>query len=363
MNTVALSVSTLGALCLALMLMFDRLMMSGCYKDNSDLAWLVSATGGLLLGMIATAITWIGFAITSEFAILDFFSLMFNNFYPQGIVLVIAGALNIQVLRHYLRLFVPDQGIEPNETAIAMWLATIPLFVLLGATCLGALQSFLLSTTFLDKTPTHAFSALVVCSVLAIIGFEIGTSGATAFRVQRLGDLLMMTIMAVAYTLLTSWVLNKPGVVGESPFASELALQPYYWLGFAAGLRPLFLRKTRMSLLETWPQIRKYLTAILVVETIGMCVYYFEYWGLTGLDAITVTLIISSHVLPVFIISTWLAYLRRSKEAQNDSQSTIFFLQVHVSNLPSERATASSLSWLALVLALLAATIVYGPNL
>jgi len=367
MSSLALSAAVAGSICLALMLIFDRLMMSDCYRDDPDHAWVISAAGGAGLGLAAVAITWAAASVRADWGIPELLDAIARHAVPQGLALWLAGALNVQVLRHYLRLFLPHNGVEPDETAIAMWLSALPVFVMCGAFALGLAGAGWGALHGLpSQVPSAAFVASVIACVLAIVGFEWSSSGRVAYRAQRVGDLAMLILSAVASTLLVSYSLRSVPGSGDPLDASQpplaLALQPFYWLGFVAGLRPLLKVAFRRRLAHNWPRIRLFLPIILVVELIGMGVYFFEFWGLSGVDPTTVHLITAAHVLLVFVLSYGLAELRRAMELRGARRIRLCGLRLKVNRLPNRIPRVSSHFWLLMVAGLLLLAVMLRPE-
>lgn len=367
MSTLALSAAVAGSVCLALMLIFDRLMMSDCYRDDPDHAWVVSAAGGASFGLAAVALTWAAASARADWGIPELLDAMAMHAVPHGLALWLAGVLNVQVLRHYLRLFLPHNGVEPDETAIAMWLSALPVFVMCGAFALGLVDTGLAAGAGPPSpVPSVAFVASVIACVLAIVGFEWSSSGRVAYRAQRVGELVMLILSAVGSTLIVSCTLQSVPASGGPLDGSQpplaLALQPLYWLGFIAGMRPLLNVDVRRGLANNWPRIRMYLPIILFVELIGMGVYFFEFWGLSGVDPTTVHLITAAHVLPVFLLSYGLAGLRRTMELRGARRVRLCGLRLKVNRLPNRASSVSSLLWLLAVAGLLTLAILLRPG-
>lgn len=337
---IALLCAFIGSHCLALMLIFDRLMMGDCYKNKSDHAWLVSSLAGSVFGLIATILTWIFFTIFLNINLGELIIKVVDLFFPFGLLMIVTGVINIQVMRHYFRLFIPDKNENVNETAIAMWLAAVPIFIfisLLSLKLLGIDKGIFSELHNTNLTLFFGFTIFLATGTM--IAFEYVTSGLEAFRVSRIGEVFKMVSCIVIYTILSSFILQHQtgGII------SILALQPFYFLGFAAGLRGLVVTKVRSEFIHAWQNIKIYIIPIVVVEIIGMAVYYFEFFALSEIDPTLVNLIIGAHIIPVFILSMGLSILRQKMMRDNTERLWFLGLSFTRDTLPKDNLDTKKL--------------------
>ncbi len=335
---VAALLSSFSSLSLALVVIFDRLMVADCYRNRPDHAWLVSSLAGSGLGLAATAIGW-GVLSVSTPSTIDSLTEAAGSLWPdRGWLMVMAGALAIQVTRHYFRLFAPVDGSDAvNETAIAMWLATTPVFIYLAVALvqLAGLDTGLLAG--LDEaTVSWVFGALVVITVLALLKFE-AASGEQEGRtgVERYIQLVYLLTTTVAYTLILSAVLLPAGTDVEA----ALVLLPLYWVGFAAGGRVLLVKQERVAFRRNWRRVKRFLVPIAVAEVFGMAMFFSEYLALGVADPTLVNLVISAHVLLVFLMALRLAQIRQSMAAAGIRRRWFLGVRLIQRRLP-ERSTS-----------------------
>ncbi len=340
--SLAILSAVISSLSLSLMILFDRLMMGDCYKNRPDHAWLVSSVAGATFGLTATGITWVLYSTVLEVTIRELLDLSISLLWPSGLLMIIVGAINIQVMRHYFRLFIPDKNQNVNETAVAMWLAAVPIFIFLATIALKQLplHDSILSG-LAQSNLSVSFGVAIVLAVLTMIGFEYFTTGQEAFRLERVGEIIKMIAAIVCYMLLSSTLLRD----AESSVMITLALQPFYWIGFAAGSRLMLSKTNRGIFIESWPTIKIFLVPILIVEVIGMMVYYFEFFALSGADPTLVNLITGAHIIPVFILSLCLYRLRKRMELAGTKQQWLWGLSFTTEKLPSERLTLPKALW------------------
>jgi hypothetical protein len=351
---IGITAACLGALSLGFMIIFDRLMMGDCYKNKPDQAWFVSSLAGSIFGMIATLIVWVLYTTFTDSSISDILSAMFELTSAQVIAIIAAGVVNIQVMQHYFRLFIPtEKGAEVNETAIAMWLASAPIFIFITLIILKLLG--LNSGIFIglgDAEMTIWFGLAVVLTVVTMIRFETyGTSLGNLFK--RYGEVVKMLAMIVLYTILLSGVLRDQEMTVEM----ALAIQPFFWLGFSAGMRTMIRKQNRVDFIENWNRMKQFIVPIFMVEVIGMSVYFFEFFALRDVDATLVNLIIGAHIVPVFILIYALSRLRKRMIAAGETKKQLFWLPLEVDTLPNEEVSVGKIVWFTAVLITLMMTI------
>ena len=325
----ALLSAILGSICLAGMIIFDRLMMNDCYQNKPDHAWFISSSIGALFGLLATLITWMIVSLSSE---IKFSQLVFNAIhisFSSAILMIIVGIINIQVMRHYFKLFIPNHEKPVSETTIAVWLASVPIFIFITLFTINNISIF--ENGFFDNLKianvSPIFGLSIALTVCAIVGFEFISNGKNTFRFERSYEIAKMVGCIVLYTILSSAILHE----GSLNIVDALSLQPYYWIGYAAGVRYIFLKKNRDALKNTLQQLVKYGRPIIIVEIIGMLVYYFEFFALAGMDPTLVNLINSAHIIPVFIFAFLISKIRTSS-LNNLKESSVYLFGVHISN-------------------------------
>ena len=271
--------------------------------------------------------------------------------------MILGGALAVQVIRHYFRLFVPDRDDQQvNETAIAMWLASTPIFVFLAIA--------LLQTTPLDRgllggleeaEVSWTYGLLVLATVLALLRFESvdrGDEGGLG-RGRYLHVVLMLT-MTVIYTIILSAVLRPE----TTDLEGALVLLPLYWLGFAAGGRLLLIKEERAAFGRNWRRIKKFAAPILVSEMFGMAVFFAEFLALGDADPTLVNLVISAHVLVVFLLARRLSKLRRRMESEGIRRVWFLGLRLMRHRLPEKSdSIVGQVVWLGITFIGLAATV------
>jgi hypothetical protein len=302
--SLAILCTVMSSLCLALMVTFDRLMVGDCYQGKSNQAWFVSSVAGSLLGLSLTAVLWGLLILRGDVSSLGtLFSLSSELFVGKGIAMLVVGGLSVQVLLHYFRCF----SEEANSAAVASWLAATPIFIFLALFLYSVLTG---NMTDLLQEPWWIFG--VIIATIGLVAFEQFTSGGT-FHVKTgyRRELALMLLFNVAYAIMLKNILSDSN--GDTlPFLEIVALLPFYWIGFAAGTRVIFKRGEWQTFKSNWKKrLRYFLVPILIVEIVGMLVFYFEYFGLAELDPVYVNIIIGAHVFLVYGIDLALGRVRK----------------------------------------------------
>ncbi len=321
----ALIASIISGICLALMVVTDRLMVGDCYQGNSNHAWFVSSLAGSIFGLILTFLVSVAMIVIGMITTHEFFSTFIEMFWWRGFLMILIGATSIQLLLHYFRCFVE----EAHSASVAAWLAATPIFVYGGMLLLTLIENTSLIRTIIEPW--------------WILGIALATFGLVTFERLTMGkgneigkyrkDLVLMLICNVVY------IIGLRQVLGHSTEGRELieaiALMPYYWIGFGAGIRTLFTQGASGSLKLSWyARIRYFILPILFVEVIGMCVFWFEYLGITELDPTYVSVIIGANVFLVYVINISLGFLRKSLEKHEKDSIQFCKIKLGVSNLP-----------------------------
>ena len=354
----ATCLSLVSSVFLALVVVFDRVMVADCYRGRPDQAWLVSSLAGAGLGLVASAIAWAVVAWSGAADVGALAELSVTDWPRRGLLIMISGAIAVQVIRHYFRLFAPLDDLLPvNETAIAMWLASAPVFIYAGVAMLQAAGVDRGLLAGLDEASVSwRFGGLVALTVFALLRFEAASATTQhAYGRRRYTQISLLTLATVIYTVLLSAVLRSSAI----DLAGVVALLPFYWIGFAAGGRLLAQKSEREAFRQNWRRMKRFLGPIVVSEILGMGVFFSELFALGNADPTLVNLIISSHVLLVFAMALGLARLRRSMESQGLRRRWILGVRFTPRRLPeSEGQLGLRLRWLAIAVAGLMATIV-----
>jgi hypothetical protein len=300
----ALIASILSGICISLMVVSDRIMVGDCYQGNPDHAWFVSSLAGCVFGLILTLLVSIGAIAFSTVTTGELLDKIIELFWWRGVAMVAVGAVGIQILLHYFRCFAEDA----HSASIAAWLAATPIFVYLG----------MLLLTFIGED-SGVVGTLI--DPLWILGITLATAGLVLFERLTAGkgagvgkykrELILMLICNVVYIVGVRQTLGQS--TDEKQFVETLALMPYYWIGFIAGVRVLFKKGEAEKLRASWyKRIRHFVIPILFVEVIGMLVFWFEYLGLTALDPTYVSIVTGASVFLVYALNMGLGWLRNS---------------------------------------------------
>lgn len=353
----------LSSLCLAVMIVFDRLMVGDCYRNQPNQAWLVSSVGGSAIGLVATMISWTYVSMTSGPTLQTLLQTLVELAYPHGVLMAVAGAIAVQVLYHYFHAFISKDGLEVNETAIAMWLASSPVWIFASVVLIQYSDLPLYNLTGLDKAEASwQFGTLMLLSVVGLVCFELagqqGKNGLwTIIRSRYIRSILFILVFTVAYTLILSGVTRS----FDDNLTETLALLPWYFLGFAAGLRILFSKTDRIKLRNNWRRLRKFGGLILVAEIVGALVFFLEFFALSGLDPTLVNMIIAAHVIPVFLMNVGLGKLRLNMQRNNVQRYRFMGMRFLAHKLPrAKESIIPETAWLVLVLATLSLGIYYA---
>ena len=263
----ALIATILSGICLALMVVTDHLMVSDCYQGKPDHAWFVSSLAGSIFGLILTSFVSIGVIIFSEVTLGELLTTIVDMFWWRGIAMIAVGAIGIQILLHYFRCFAE----EAHSASIAAWLAATPIFVYLGMLLFTSFgKDTGVVSTFID--PTWVLG--IVLATAGLVVFERLTAGKGTGVGKYKRELMLMLICNVIYIVGVRQILGQS--TEEKQFVETLALMPYYWVGFMAGVRVIFKKGGVEKLRSSWyKRIRYFAVPIIFVEVIGMLVFWF----------------------------------------------------------------------------------------
>jgi len=317
---------------MALMIVTDKHMLGQCYDNKPRQAWFISSLAGSSFGLILTFLMWLVMALVSPNGTLAMiFLASVDLFFWQGFFVFIAGIIGIQILFHYFNCFNEDA----SSSSVAAWIAATPIFILLTfaiVSILSYLTGFPYGIILINSTHPLFVIGTIIATVGLIVFEYISNPNKTSENKYK-KSLFFLIIYNVIYSILLQYILSQ-----ESPYYSHgmyiLALLPYLWIGFASGTRDFFYKFRRTDIINNWRiNIRKYWRIILLIEVIGMFVFYFEYFGLADLNAAYVSVIISSHVLLVYFLDFLLIVYLANKNKYNIKITAEQNLKEDASNL------------------------------
>lgn len=314
----------LSGICLAIMVITDKLMIHDCYKGDAKQALFVSSLLGTVLGLTATGAYWI-----LEGDIQSLWNILSASYSTTGLLIIVAGAMSAQVLYHYFQCFSEDA----DTAVMASWLAATPIFVFvfsLGLVACGLLFDHVV------LTPWVALGVIMTSFGLALLErYSYAHEGDVVQKHRK--HLILMVLFSVVYVVIIDQALEFGAQkTGASTVSVTAALLPLYWLGFALGMRMMFFKRHRAALRTNWPTMRKYAKPIILVEILGMGVFFFEYLSLGTIDSISSSIIIGLHVIPVWIVSVFLTRYADTKKTKG-SQWTILSIPMTNESLEAFR--------------------------
>ena len=340
---------------MALMIITDRLLVADYYQNKPTQAWIVSSVLGSFFGLLLSAFIWAGFSLWDPHT--NLLGLALELFWWRGAAAILVGAAAIQILKHYFCCFVEDA----HAASIAAWLSAAPIFILLSVTAVSVITGEALPT--LMKTESLWFIGAILATA-GLVWFELLMGGSRKMSVGSYWrDLALMLFWSVVYSIGLRVVLVP--YEGSENLQEAIALLPYYWLGFAAGSRMLFHKEERMILKQNWfERMHQFIGVILFVEVIGMFVFFFEFFGLSGLDPVYVNIIVGSHIFIVYGLTLLLGALRLKLERGGVSSFRFLNAQLQRENLPkiqkNTRLIIFEISALVLVVAGIVLTSLYS---
>lgn len=329
--SIALGFNIMSAICLALMLTIDPIMVGDCYRNKPNQAWFVTSVLGSLTGLILTYLVWCGSVYVGEVESISVLVSTAKDFaFGRGIVMLVVGGLSGQLLLYYFRCF----GNKASSATVAMWLATTPIFVhiiMFLITIFVPIDG--VATTSVNPT----FTVGVVIATMGIVWFERLT-GSDAERAsiakENRKDLIMLLVFSVASIILLKQVLHvSEGRPNE--WIEVLALMPFYWVGFGVGALVILKGEERKTFSLNWKRRVKYfILPIIFTEVFGMLVFFFEYLGLTELDPALVSIISGASVFMVYGINIKLGGMKREMEVRNIRRRYVMGVRLLARKLP-----------------------------
>lgn len=246
--------------------------------------------------------------------------------------MLIAGAITIQTMAHYFNLFSSAGHDSPNETLIALWLSSSPIFIFGAVFVLSSLKLDVFEETGLSNSNTSIwFAFALLLAVASLSAVEYFDSPLQQKSSMRYSEIFKMLACIVGYSLIISSILRAE----DNTKATTIALQPYYWIGYLAGARVLISVKDRTDFRINWPRLKIFAKLILAAEVVGMLVYFFEYYALDNIDATLVNLVLGGHVIIVFILALALSRTRARFEAAGIRRKWVLGLRLVTHRLPN----------------------------
>jgi len=312
------------------MVIADKLMVNDCYQGDAKQALFISSFAGAALGLVVTSAYWF-FGGTDTTILWEILTTWWSSY---GLLIFVAGALSAQVLYHYFHCLSEDT----DSTIIASWLAATPIFVFVFSLIL---LPFGLLFDEIKISPWAVCGIILTSCGLALL--ERYSYDSTRSEGKYWHHLAAMVLLSVLYIVLIDQTLGK-GIehtnIGSHDFI--LALLPAYWLGFAIGMRVMIKKENRISFGENIPLLRQYFIPILIMELLGMGVFFFEFLSLEELDSVTSSIIIGLHVIPVWIVSVILTHYNDSLKRKGRHSGAIFRFQLNTEMLDAFRVRKGS---------------------
>lgn len=314
----------LSSFFMAVMVVADKLMLKNCYDGSTKSAWFVSSVAGSVLGLCLTFISWL---LTSEFSnngsLSEIINVTINLFFWEGFLIFISGVLAIQILYHYFVCFSEDA----HAATISGWIAATPLIIYGASFPIDFLLNQVSSNySQLDSSFDYRFLFGVIFATCGLVFFELVTNDKIKIKKRQRIHLILMLLTNVLYTVMVEYTLS----LQNDEYSREmylLALLPYFWLGFGAGIRILIKERNRIIIKHIWTiSIKKYIAIIFFVEIIGMLVFFFEYFGLSELQASYVSLVLGAHIIIVYIIDFFLDRENQGKNLSTIIKEVLFLL-------------------------------------
>jgi hypothetical protein len=330
--TIGIVSAVFGAIAMALMIVTDRLMVRDCYQNNPNHAWFVSSAAGAGFGLLLTAVIWLCAPALGLFeSTREIITVSAALFLETGWLAVLVGALGVQYLLHYFRCF----GSGGHAVSIAAWFAATPIFVYLTM----IVSSHLLPSLGLPETTTTlTWAAGVVLATAGLVWFEVMNGDYSG----QVGNYRRELVKLVALSTLYAVLLKHVFTLGEADTPDQqtalqhaIALMPYYWLGFAAGMRVMLRPGAWHEFRHVWrKRVRFFWKPIVFVEIIGMLVFFFEYVSISKLDPTLVSLILGLNIVIVYVLDLLLGLHRRQLEREGARRQYVLGVRILVHALP-----------------------------
>ncbi len=302
----------LSAIALAFIVCFDRLSVSKIYNGDEYSAWFVSSTLGAILGLLATAIAWYGFASDT----LELFAWLFERGAIYACWFTFAGILTSGTLYTYFRCFKE----EVYSTTVGLAIAAMPIFV------------FVAEALIESNTWGHWHYLSVIVTITGLFLYDLATEDDFKTPKSALLPLAAYIFLGSAYMVILE--VKFPALEKElnlNSLDASLLGMPFYWLGFATGSLTLVKRQVRVFVSNVFKRNDNlnFITFIIVLEIFGAGMYFFEYLGITKLDATLVALVTGAHVVLVWIFELYL----RKRFINKESAIKLWFFELTTEEL------------------------------
>jgi len=310
----------LSSLFMAAMVITDKLLLKKLYDNDKLSAWFVSSVLGSIIGFSFTLLLWLLISIAHpNGTVIDIVDATKSIFWWQGVAIFLSGFLAIQLLKQYFYCF----SYNISASTVAGWLASTPLFILV------TLYIFKETIIFLGLQDVIASNPI---TLKFIIGFTMATFGLIIF--EKLAPtnnsevinykkssyhITLMVVLSVIYAILIDITLSFKSSIYSSEMLT-VALMPYFWVGFASGITLISSNSDRQSITVALVALKKYWPIIVIVEIIGALIFFFEYLGISYLNAAYVALITSSHIILVYFVDKIIF--------KEQEQSSIFYIRI-----------------------------------
>jgi hypothetical protein len=320
--------ASIGAVFIALTVIFDQLTLEDFYNRSTKTAWFVSSVLGSVIGLTATFIGWVLFN-DPQIIIGHVFELINGHEYLL-ILSALVGTIAALALLAYLYCFASGAV----STTVGIVIAATPIFVFVT-------QKILFSGNWLFFE--------VVSVILTVIGIliyewlgeenleaEPGEAGETSACRSTFFNLpvIALILFSTLYLVLIDWVLSTIVITANVTAieASFIAL-PFYWLGFGVGIVGLGFKEVRSSLSSGSLRRVHFIFLIFVIEIIGAGFYFFEQLAIAELDVTLATLIIGAHVVALWIMDIYIKNQYQYYKAKGESATKVFFFRIPTENL------------------------------
>lgn len=327
-TSIGILITSISAFLLGLTVITDKLMVGDFYQSDPHKAWFISSFLGTILGLIATGLAWLLFAepgllttfvnFTQEYT----FSLAFPMF-------IIGVLVSLNLLSYFECM---SQNAISAKVAIAISASPILVFS---------------AELLINGEGLHASHIISVIVTLAgLIGFELMSKHGQDRSNSKI-NWPLIKLLALSTTYLVSLDFLLPiieGALNLDETQTSLVTMPFYWLGFALGIlniRKKDVRTFAKDIFTRW----HFLSIIIALEIIGAGFYFFEFFGLSQINATHVALITGAHIAIVWIGDL---IIRAKYERAVSSKSKfilIFFFKLPTANLSSYELSRSSLLW------------------
>lgn len=309
--TTGILLTSVSAISMALTIIIDRLMVDDFYEDNPKNAWFISSFLGALFGLSATALAWL---IIGEDESWNQLLVLFHTksiFFALGMILV--GA----VVSLNLKIYFDMLSCHAYTTRVAIAIAATPVFVF-------ACQSFIFGTEWVA-----AGIISVAITAVALVGFE-ALSEAEEKRPECNFNwhLIIFIATSVVYLVVLDWLFfSVETTMSLDGIQASLIMMPFYWVGYSVGTisyRDTVVKGFVKKILSR----KRFLAIVFVMEIIGASTYFFEFMGISEIDATLVSLVIGVHIAFVWAFDLFISvkYKRSLREGSDRTRVLLFTL-------------------------------------